>query len=65
MGPPLSFERAQDIPDGGVLLALPALASPWTIKQESGELSMSEGFYPLESIFFSAGADGPGTDCFP
>ena len=50
-GAAIEFERAQDVPDGGVLLALPALLVLGLLSKSREIFSMSEGFYPLESIF--------------
>jgi hypothetical protein len=48
---PIRFEAAQDIPQGGVLLALPALLANGLLRY-SGELyALSPGFYGLASIF--------------
>lgn len=48
---PIRFEAAQDIPQGGVLLALPALLANGLLR-DSGELyALSPGFYGLASIF--------------
>ena len=50
-GAAIEFERVQDVPDGGVLLALPALLVLGLLSKSRESFSMSEGFYPLESIF--------------
>jgi hypothetical protein len=50
-GAAIEFERVQDVPDGGVLLALPALLILGLLSKSRENFSMSEGFYPLESIF--------------
>ena len=50
-GAAIEFERAQDVPDGGVLLALPALLVLGLLNNSRENFSMSEGFHPLESIF--------------
>jgi hypothetical protein len=50
-GATIEFERVQDVPDGGVLLALPALLLLGLLSKSRENFSMSEGFYPLESIF--------------
>src|SRR5208283_3159401 len=50
-GAAIEFERVQDVPDGGVLLALPALLLLGLLSKSRENFSMSEGFYPLESIF--------------
>jgi hypothetical protein len=50
-GAAIEFERVQDVPDGGVLLALPALLVLGLLSKSRENFSMSEGYYPLESIF--------------
>jgi hypothetical protein len=50
-GAAIEFERVQDVPDGGVLLVLPALLLLGLLSKSRENFSMSEGFYPLESIF--------------
>jgi hypothetical protein len=43
--------RVEDVPDGGVLFALPALLLLRLLSKSRQMFSMLEGFYPLESIF--------------
>src|SRR5208282_2090813 len=50
-GAPIEFELVKDVPDGGVLLALPALLLLGLFSKSREMFSMPEGFYPLESIF--------------
>jgi hypothetical protein len=50
-GAPIEFERVADVPDGGVLFALPALLLYGLLHKSREIFSMPEGFYPLESIF--------------
>ena len=50
-GAPIEFELVKDVPDGGVLLALPALLLLGLLSKSREMFSMLEGFYPLESIF--------------
>jgi hypothetical protein len=50
-GAPLEFELVQDVPDGGLLLALPALLAYGLLSRSREMFRMAEGFYPLESIF--------------
>src|SRR5271165_3209326 len=50
-GAPIEFELVKDVPDGGVLFALPALLLLGLLSKSREMFSMSEGFYPLESIF--------------
>ena len=62
-GAAIEFERVQDVPDGGVLLALPALLVLGLLSKSRENFSMSEGFYPQH--LSSASTDGAGTDSFP
>jgi hypothetical protein len=50
-GAAIEFERVKDVPDGGVLFALPALLLIGLLNKSREMFSMAEGFYPLESIF--------------
>ena len=50
-GAAIEFELVKDVPDGGVLLALPALLLIGLLNKSREMFSMAEGFYPLESIF--------------
>ena len=50
-GAAIEFEQVQDVPDGGVLLALPALLLLGLLSKSREMFWMPEGFYPLESIF--------------
>jgi hypothetical protein len=50
-GAPLRFERARDVPHGGVLLALPALLVEGLLRHARKLFRLPEGFYPLETIF--------------
>jgi hypothetical protein len=50
-GAPIEFELVKDVPDGGVLFALPALLLLGLLSKSREMFSMPEGFYPLESIF--------------
>ena len=50
-GAPIKFERAIDVPGGGVLLALPALLQNGLLAHSRKFFSMPESFYRLESIF--------------
>lgn len=50
-GAPLEFESADDIPQGGVLCALPALLSLGLLKHTRDTFSLPKGFYPIETIF--------------
>jgi hypothetical protein len=50
-GAPIEFEVVNDVPAGGVLLALPALLQNGLLQHSREIFAMPEGFYPLESIF--------------
>jgi hypothetical protein len=45
------FERADDVPHGGVLCALAALLGFGLLRQAQNHFSAPKGFYPMESIF--------------
>jgi hypothetical protein len=48
----LSFDHAQDIPNGGTLCALPALLAFGLLKhQREVGFTLPAGFYPMDSIF--------------
>ena len=46
-----SFEIADDIPNGGVLCALPALLAFGLLRHSGSHFTLPKGFYPLESVF--------------
>ena len=48
---PVQFERAADVPLGGVLWALPALLVEGLLRHSRKLFELPEGFYPLETIF--------------
>lgn len=50
-GAPISFERVEDVPEGGVLCALPALLANGLLSGVGKPFTMAEGFYPIETIF--------------
>lgn len=50
-GAELSFEPADDIPNGGVLCALPALLALGLLRHARSHFTLPKGFYPMESIF--------------
>lgn len=45
------FECADDIPNGGVLCALPALLAIGLLRHAGSHFTMTPGYYPMESIF--------------
>ncbi len=47
----LRFECADDVPDGGVLCALPALLALGLLRHTEGHFTLPKGFYPMQSIF--------------
>jgi hypothetical protein len=49
----LEFVAADDVPNGGVLCALPALLSEGLLRHTRSFYRLSPGFYPLESIFLA------------
>jgi hypothetical protein len=50
---PIRFEPADDVPQGGVLGALPALLAFGLLRHSRENFSLPPGFYPLESIFLA------------
>ena len=50
-GTEIEFELVKDVPEGGVLFAIPALLQSGLLAHSREIFSMPEGFYPLESIF--------------
>jgi transposase-like protein len=48
---PLEFAAAQDVPEGGVLLALPALLAMGLLRHTSELYRLPPGFYGITSIF--------------
>ena len=60
----IESEAVADVPDGGVLFALPALLLYGLLDKSREVFSMPEGFYPLESILVAFGADGHGAHPF-
>jgi hypothetical protein len=49
-GAPIEFELVKDVPDGGVLFALPALLLNGLLSKSRQIFSMPEGFYPLTGV---------------
>jgi hypothetical protein len=48
---PIAFQTACDVPQGGVLLALPALLAQGLLRYSPQMYQLPEGFYGLDSIF--------------
>ena len=45
------FKSADDIPNGGVLCALPALLAIGLLRHAESHFTFPSGYYPMESIF--------------
>jgi hypothetical protein len=56
----LEFVAADDVPNGGVLCALPALLAEGLLRHTRTFYRLPAGFYPLESIFLAFGSFGAG-----
>ncbi len=52
-GAPIEFETVSDVPQGGVLCALPALLMLGLLRHSRKHFSLPSGYYPLESIFLT------------
>jgi hypothetical protein len=50
-GAPIRFELAEDVAQGGVLCALPALLMLGLLRHSRRNFTLPAGFYPLETIF--------------
>ncbi len=50
---PIRFEPATDVPQGGVLCALPALLVLGLLRHRPQQFALPPGYYPLETIFLS------------
>ena len=48
---PVEFETACDVPEGGVLLALPALLAQGLLRYSPQMYHLPDGFYGIDSIF--------------
>jgi len=48
---PIEFEAAVDIPEGGVLLALPALLAAGLLRHTPTFYELPKGYYSVDSIF--------------
>lgn len=51
IGAELKFVCVEDVPQGGVLCALPALLTEGLLRHTRSHYSLPPGYYPLESIF--------------
>jgi hypothetical protein len=54
-GAPIEFELVADVPQGGVLCALPALLAFGLLRHTREAFSLPAGYYPLESYFLALG----------
>jgi hypothetical protein len=54
-GAPIEFELADDVPQGGVLCALPALLAFGLLRHTREAFSLAAGYYPLETYFLALG----------
>lgn len=50
---PIRFEVVNDVPQGGVLCALPALLALGLLRHSRENFSLPAGYYPLETIFLA------------
>ena len=50
---PIRFEAARDVPQGGVLCALPALLVLGLLRYSASSFPWLPGYYPLETIFLA------------
>jgi prepilin-type processing-associated H-X9-DG protein len=50
---PVLFEPVADVPEGGVLCALPALLAWGLLHHSRKHFTLPKGFYPLETIFLA------------
>lgn len=50
-GASIRFESASDVPNGGVLCALPALLMLGLLRHSQKNFSLPAGYYPLDTIF--------------
>ena len=48
---PAEFQTAYDVPQGGVLLALPALLAQGLLRYSPQMYHLPDGFYGIDSIF--------------
>ena len=52
-GAPIEFEVADDVPQGGVLCALPALLVYGLLRHTRDTFQLPAGYYPLETSFLA------------
>ena len=54
-GAPIEFELVDDVPQAGVLCALPALLVFGLLRHTRETFSLPSGYYPIETIFLAQG----------
>ncbi len=54
-GAPIEFEVVDDVPQGGVLCALPALLVGGLLRHTRDTFALPAGYYPIETIFLALG----------
>jgi hypothetical protein len=54
-GAPIEFEAADDVPQGGVLCALPALLVGGLLRHTRDTFELPAGYYPMETVFLALG----------
>jgi hypothetical protein len=54
-GAPIEFEVVDDVPQGGVLCALPALLVSGLLRHTRDTFELPAGYYPIETIFLALG----------
>jgi len=52
---PIRFEAASDVPQAGVLAALPALLALGLLRHSAEHFALPPGYYPLETVFLTIG----------
>lgn len=50
---PIRFEAADDVPQAGVLAALPALLALGLLRHSAEHFALPPGYYPLETVFLT------------
>jgi hypothetical protein len=50
---PIRFEPATDVPQAGVLAALPALLALGLLRHSTAHFALPPGYYPLETVFLT------------
>jgi len=55
---PIQFQRCEDVPNAGVLVALPALIIFGLLDDLDNYFTFPKGYYGIGSLFFALGFDG-------